>query len=152
MYGVQITAPQATSQTSPHETLHTSSFIKQFSVSSFSVVPHRHDTLFSVVELGGGVRSSVSAPDYGEPALPVVSEIIEIPDGATVTATVTKKSYIQKKIEHPVFPLQKPVSKSFQGERIFNYSAKAYNKNNYGNEELVTVRILGNVRDKRYAK
>ncbi|MDR2556591.1 MAG: C25 family cysteine peptidase [Bacteroidales bacterium] len=122
---------------------------RTFSVPSFSVV--MRDS-FSVVEFGGSIRNSVSAANYGEPALPVVSEIVEIPNGATITATVIKKSYLQKKIERPVFPLQKPVSKSFQGERKFNYSAQAYRKNNYGSEELVTVEILGNARDKRYAK
>jgi hypothetical protein len=120
-----------------------------FLMPSFSVVPRE---TFSVIEFGENIRSSVSAPDYGEPALPVISEIIEIPTGTTVTATVTKKSYNQQKIKHPVFPLQKPVSKSFKGERIFDYSAPAYKKNNYGNEELVTIEILGNARGKRYAK
>ena len=122
---------------------------RTFLMPSFSIVPRE---TFSAIEFGEGIRSSVSAPDYGEPALPVISEIIEIPDGTTVTVTVTKKSYNQQKIEQPVFPLQKPVSKSFRGERIFNYSEQAYKKNNYGGEELVTVEILGNAKNKRYAK
>jgi hypothetical protein len=127
---------------------------RTFSISSFSVSTTQdavqNDT-FSKIELGD-IRSTVSAQNYGEPALPVISEIIEIPNQATITVTVTKKSYNQQKIEYPIFPLQKPVNKSFQGKRIFNYSKQAYNKNNYGDEQLVTVEILGNAEYKRYAK
>jgi hypothetical protein len=106
---------------------------------------------FSIIKLNG-LRFSSFAKEFGEPALPVVSEIIEIPNDAEVFVDVKAERYSTLKLKHPVFPQQPPVSKSFRGERKFVYSKNAYSENSFGMDELVNVEILGYARDKKYAK
>ena len=94
----------------------------------------------------------------GEPKLPVLKRLIEIPEGATVKIDVTKSTFKDIRladygISNFMMPAQKSVEKSkdpFYEEFIFNTAV--YQKDAFLGQDLVSVKILGDRRAQRLAR
>ncbi len=88
--------------------------------------------------------------NFGTPELPVKSEMIEIPANAEVQVRVLSydvKEYSIKDlgIRYPLMPNQPPVPKSGQIPD-FAYDKSAYKLNSFGQDEIVSVELLGSMR------
>ncbi len=108
----------------------------------------------------------LSVQDYaftnkqGFPMLPVRVELMEVPQGAIPRVVYGKVSY--KDIDlaktgypQPLYPVQPPVSKSAKAVPDFTYNAEAYRTDGFladGSDELVEVKVLGEMRATRIAK
>lgn len=108
----------------------------------------------------------LSVQDYaftnkkGFPMLPVRVELMEVPQGAVPRVVYGKVAY--KDIDlakagypQPLYPVQPPVSKSAKAVPDFAYDAAAYRADVFladGSDELVEVKVLGEMRATRIAK
>lgn len=108
----------------------------------------------------------LSVQDYaftnkkGFPMLPVRVELMEVPQGAVPRVVYGKVAY--KDIDlakagypQPLYPVQPPVSKSAKAAPDFAYDAAAYRADVFwadGSDELVEVKVLGEMRATRIAK
>lgn len=108
----------------------------------------------------------LSVQDYaftnkiGFPKLPVRVELMEVPQGAVPRVVYGKVAY--KDIDlakagypQPLYPAQPPVSKSAKAAPDFAYDAEAYRADCFwadGSDELVEVKVLGEMRATRIAK
>ena len=96
--------------------------------------------LFCVV----GVEGYASFQVVGDPSLPVLRKLIEVPENAIVKATITKAVYKEYNaadlgIRYQVIPAQSSVPKTDVDPRTipFRMNADTYNKNSYGDTTLV---------------
>ena len=88
----------------------------------------------------------------GEPDLPVVSQIIDIPLCADVEVTVTGVQTQTLQLTHPVLPMQPAPSKSDKGPRPFEMDAALYATDAfYAAPEVAWVDVIGVARDRRLA-
>jgi len=97
--------------------------------------------LFSVIGIEGYASTQVA----GDPSLPVLRKLIEVPENAIVKATITKAVYKDYNasdlgIRYQIIPAQPPVPKTDVDPRTipFLMNADTYNKNSYG--DTITVR------------
>ena len=106
------------------------------------------------------VRDYAFTNKVGYPMLPVRVELIEIPQGANLRVVYGKVSY--KDIDlakagypNPLYPVQPPLGKKPGTVPDFAYDAQAYRAGAFvveGNDELVEVEVLGEMRATRIAK
>jgi hypothetical protein len=87
---------------------------------------------------------------YGNPQLPVLRKLIEIPPGVNPSVKVISYSVREYRLSDlgihlPLFPAQPPVSKS-QSDLVFAYNTAAYQQDSFFGNELATVDILGKMR------
>lgn len=106
----------------------------------------------------------LSVPDYGfsnrkgDPKLPVMRKLIEIPYGATVNVNVinyteTEYDLADYGISEMLLPSQPSVSKSSMKEiPEFVFNSETYATDAYNSDELVSVNILGTMRGVRIAR
>ncbi|MBM3437188.1 MAG: Gingipain R, partial [Bacteroidetes bacterium] len=103
--------------------------------------------------------SELTAPDYGwttvvgDPKLPVLKKIIEVPYGAECTVEILSQASAEYQLQdigilHRILPAQAPVSKSIENpEDIpFVLNTATYSTNAYLGNELVKVVMLGEMR------
>ena len=108
--------------------------------------------LFSVV----GVEGYASTQVAGDPALPVLRKLIEVPENAIVKTTITKSVYKEYNaadlgIRYQIIPAQNPVPKTDVDPRTipFLMNTDTYNKNCYGDTTTVRTEDAGLLRGVR---
>jgi len=89
----------------------------------------------------------------GEPKIPVLRKLIEIPQGATCEVSIVSESYNDYSleelgIEHPIMPAQGPISKEFDDASVlpFHYNEMLYSKDAFTNSDKVAVTAVGQMR------
>lgn len=96
--------------------------------------------------------------ELGKPELPVISRLIEVPQGAHVQVTVTSfdEEVIQLSdlgVNAPLYPCQPSQAKCDDPDNgIFHYDAQAYQKNAFTKEAHATVEMIGTMRGTRIAR
>ncbi|MEG1909860.1 MAG: C25 family cysteine peptidase [Bacteroidales bacterium] len=99
----------------------------------------------------------MQSKQIGAPALPIKTEIIEIPYGSTLHIKITEKAYQEVSLKalgytEAIMPVQAPISKSASTAPLFRYQEKIYKKNKYNDTPLVSVEYLGEMRGVSYAR
>ncbi|MDA3813483.1 MAG: C25 family cysteine peptidase, partial [Candidatus Cloacimonetes bacterium] len=118
-------------------------------ITSFDVITE--EGAFSQINIGGFTHSKI----IGAPKLPIIRKIISVPYGAEISAKAlnykTMKYQLQDfGINNPLLPAQLPVPKSADpSETVFSYNPKAYSKNQFTSNELISVEELGIMRGVR---
>lgn len=116
----------------------------------------------SEVNTPEGLFSRLSLPEhsytevYGHPEMPANRKLIRVPLGAEAVVTITHFEYedidlAKEGIMAPIYPAQPPMSKS-QDMHEFMYDATAYANRGFESHELLSVDMLGILRDKRIAR
>ncbi len=104
--------------------------------------------MFSVL----GVASYGNSNEIGNPRLPVLKNLIEIPMGANIHINIVNSSYTDMPlsdlgISFPLMPAQPSLSKSDDPTKAeFKYNAAAYLSNQFGNHDLASVEKIGIMR------
>ena len=106
---------------------------------------------FVVLDVDGMVNSGV----VGQPELPMFSQLIEIPQKATVKVSVVSYNtetiaLSSKSINQKVKPYQGPISKT--GTTEFSYDQAVYAKNAFVNTNSVSFQTCGTMRDTRFGR
>ncbi len=128
-------------------------FSGTFSVSTFTAVEVNTEAgLFTRLSLPGSVHTNL----YGHPEMPASRKLISVPLGAEAVVTLNSIEYEDIDLRkagypEPVYPAQPPRIKS-QDEHEFILDPAAYALNGFEKHELVTVDMLGILRDKRIAR
>jgi len=118
-------------------------------ISAFEV--QTNDGIFSQIN----IESFTHSNSVGEPKLPIIRKIFSVPFGAEITAKtlnyVTAEYKLQEfGINNQIIPAQLPIPKSADpSEAIFSYNSKAYTKNQFTSNELISVEELGIMRGVR---
>ena len=120
------------------------------SINTFDV--NTEQGIFTKLSIPGYVKNMA----YGTPELPVKRKLIEIPAGAIpqikiLSSNVKEYNLTELGILNKVFPVQPPQSKS-EDIHEFIYNPQAYEINSFGDDELVTVDIIGYYRAVRIAR
>ncbi|MCP4709159.1 MAG: T9SS type A sorting domain-containing protein [Planctomycetes bacterium] len=94
--------------------------------------------------------------DIGQPQLPVLHKLIELPQGAEIEVNVIDYDLQEYNlgslnIAHPLLPVQPPRPKNQQSFE-FQYDPAAYQQDVYSPQELVTVDVVGNLRGLRLGR
>ncbi|HBZ65652.1 MAG TPA: hypothetical protein DEO70_02370, partial [Bacteroidales bacterium] len=89
----------------------------------------------------------------GEPKLPVMRKLIEIPFGATPEVRIISESHHDYRladlgIVNPIMPAQGPVSKEYEDVSVlpFQYNEALYAKDFFIGTELATAKLVGQMR------
>ncbi|HEY9113907.1 MAG TPA: C25 family cysteine peptidase [Bacteroidales bacterium] len=117
---------------------------------------------FSIVETESGkfakifIKNYVKSNEVGSPELPVRRKLIEVPYGATplvkiVSFEVSEYSLADYGVSEQLFPLQPPQPKCGDAPE-FAFNKEFYKKNEFSRNELVTVDVLGIMRNTRIAR
>ncbi len=137
-------------------TVNTNSKLK--AQNSFSTLSYKN------IKTEKGNFSEISIPDYGfslnigDPKLPVLKKLIEIPFGASVNVKVisySEKEYTLSElgIANPLIPVQPSVSKDITKKMPdFTYNTLTYTANQYNSDDIVSVEIIGTMRGVRLAR
>ncbi len=110
--------------------------------------------LFTEIHVDGFSKSY----DIGNPDLPVYSKLIELPSSGDVSISVINKSetYIDLTdigFLDKLMPSQRSISKSEDPSNVdFNYNEKVYSKDNFYQNELISVERLGVMRERTIAR
>jgi len=122
------------------------------------------DFSFQKVNTERGFFAQISVPDYassmviGNPKLPVLKKMIEIPIGATpeikiVSSKVNEYNLNDYGISFPIVPSQPSVSKNEKEKKPkFQYNKSVYNTNDYQANDIVTIDIIGIMRGVRVGR
>ena len=122
-------------------------FKASYSLSSFNAMDIKTEKgIFSRIIIPSYSKSG----EFGNPELPVRSELIEIPVNAQVRVNIINvdiKEYKLKDIgiQYPLIPNQPPVPKTGEIPE-FIYNKNVYKINAFSQEELVSVEVLGSMR------
>jgi len=143
----------------------TSLKVKENTYAKLRVTSSLNDFTYINVNTPKGIFTELIVPDYGvsnttgNPKLPVLRKIIEIPQDADIEIKII--SYNVKEynlndlgIIYPIIPKQPSIPKNKKDSIIFQYNKAAYTKNKYQKAlpNLVTVNILGIMRGTRLAR
>ncbi len=105
-----------------------------------------------------GMFSELIIPNYGStnvagnPKLPVMKNLIEIPLGATVKVNIKNSTYVDLKVSslgltYPLMPVQPSLSKSDDPTKAeFKYNKASYLMNQFVTHELARVETIGSMR------
>ncbi|MBI9069115.1 MAG: T9SS type A sorting domain-containing protein [Salinivirgaceae bacterium] len=116
------------------------------------------------VETSDDIYTQIIIPDtyrsgkIGEPQLLSSNKLISIPWNAALNLVIVDYSMQEFNLndygfEHSIIPIQAPVSKSIElSEAEFVKDEMAYARNSFSDDTLASVKILGNLRDKKIAK
>jgi hypothetical protein len=123
-----------------------------FTIDKLSAINvHTERGMFSEIAIEGFTHTK----NIGEPKLPMLRKIISVPLNADVSVNVTNQKETlytlnEKGINFPIMPAQASVSKSAQPSDInFVYNSAAYNRNEFENNQLISVEELGILRGMR---
>lgn len=111
-----------------------------------------------VVKTPEGFFSQITMDEHypsvnvGQPQLPVMVQLLEIPVCDSVIATVKNAQYVEMNaselgIQYPIYPVQPSYAKSYRGERPFVRNQQTYSNNAFYAEPLVRVEKSGTMRD-----
>ena len=105
--------------------------------------------IFSVV----GADGYAVSPKAGNPSLPVLNKMIEVPEDATVKITITRAVYHEYSfkdlgLRYNIIPTQPPVAKNDANplKTAFIQNQEAYSADNYGDTVLVRTSESGIIR------
>ena len=110
------------------------------------------------VKTSKGFFSELIIPGYGssnsigDPKLPVMKQLIEVPVGAAIKINIKNSTYTDIKLgelgaSFSVMPAQPSVSKSDDPKNIiFRYNNATYKTNQFIQHNLATVEMIGNMR------
>ena len=116
------------------------------------------------VKTNKGIFTQLQIQDYGysmivgDPKLPILKEVIEIPYGATIKIDISNQVYKEFKlsefgITYPIIPAQLSVEKSKDPSlEKFEINTNTYAKNQFIGQDLVKVIELGVMRAKKLAR
>ena len=110
--------------------------------------------LFTEIHVDGFSKSY----DIGNPELPVYSKLIEIPSTGDVSISIINKSetyidLIDRGFLDKLMPSQRSISKSEDPSNVaFNYNEKVYSKDDFYQNELISVERLGVMRERTIAR
>ena len=119
---------------------------------------------YRTIKTDKGNFTDVEIPEYGSsnavglPKLPMLRKLIEVPLDATVEVKIVSYSVTEYKlsdfgISNKLMPAQPPVSKNEKNKiPDFEQNDAAYNADQFNNDELVSVEILGQMRGVRLAR
>ncbi len=118
---------------------------------------------FATVITDKGMFTKIELPGYttgneiGSPQLPVLRNLIEVPEGATAVVTVRNakvKTYNLNTLGYTgkLYPAQPPVSKNDKEKKELIYNQNVYSKNQLLSLPLVNVEQLGIMRGVRIAR
>lgn len=111
-----------------------------------------------------GTFCELSVPGYGssnrvgDPKLPMLRKLIEVPYGATVNVSVVSYTETEYKlsdygISENLMPVQPPVFKDCMNDLPdFEYNSSTYLADQFNSDDLVSVEILGTMRGVRIAR
>jgi len=120
--------------------------------------------IYRDVKTNKGIFTQLSIPNYGtsnrvgDPQLPTLRKLIEIPLGANVDVnvisyTLTEYNLSDYGIFNKIIPSQPPVSKDIKKKLPdFEYNTATYNADQFNTDDLVSVDILGIMRGVRLAR
>ncbi len=108
--------------------------------------------LFTRLAISGNSKTDA----YGQPEMPAIRKLIRVPLGAEALISISELKYTdidlkEKGFPHPVYPAQPPRSKS-EDIHEFAYDQTAYQHAGFIEHELLSVQMLGIMRDKRIAR
>jgi hypothetical protein len=97
------------------------------------------------------------AQETGNPKLPVMRRLIEIPVGATVDVEVISSEVKEFNlsdlgIRYRLMPAQAPVAKSSKDKPPFVINSEVYNRDGFYGKELASAEIIGFMRGTRMAR
>lgn len=116
------------------------------------------------VKTNKGMFTQLSIPDYGtsnrigDPQLPMLRKLIEIPLGAdanvnVISYTLTEYNLSDYGISNKIIPSQPSVSKDPKKKLPdFEYNTATYNADQFNTDDLVSVDVLGVMRGVRLAR
>ena len=137
--------------------------LKKKSATGFSAVSALSFANLSEIRSDRGPFVGLGIPGYsagsgkiGQPVLPELSELIEIPQNATVSIVIHDVNEEVVDLDTragglKITPRQPPRVKNTK-KQVFQFDSGAYTKNDYGSEARVSVEILGNMRGVRIAR
>jgi hypothetical protein len=116
------------------------------------------------VSTKGGVFNRLSIPDYGvtnvvgEPNLPVIRKMVQIPYGAEVSVEVTWSKYVKKSLQelgiaNRIIPVQPPIPKIEGAAEAaeFVIHEEVYQTDGFYQQELARIEDVGIMRGHRFA-
>ena len=110
--------------------------------------------LFTEIHVDGFSKSY----DIGNPDLPVFSKLIQIPSSGDVSISIINKSatYIDLTdigFLDKLIPAQRSISKSEDTSNVdFNFNEKVYSKDDFYQNQLISVERLGVMRERTIAR
>jgi len=112
-----------------------------------------------------GIFTKIEIPDYGystrvgEPGLPVLKKLIEIPVDAEIEINILSKSFIEYDlselgINYPLYPVQAPISKNIDdpGSLDLEINQSIYQTDEFYELELVRIENIGVMRGVQLAR
>ena len=138
--------------------------ITENTYSAISLTNTLSDINFAKVKTNEGIFTMFNVGEYGysmtvgDPKLPVLKRLIEVPLNATYNIEVITQNYREFNladygIENYIFPAQPSLSKSDDPENVeFIFNEASYQINNYTGQELVKVVELGTMRGVKMAR
>jgi hypothetical protein len=96
--------------------------------------------------------------DIGNPNLPVLNKLIEIPENGKFEINIYDKEYKLYDLDDigyndMIFPSQRSISKGENSENVaFSFNQKTYNDDSFYSQDLVKIEILGKMRGKTIAR
>jgi len=108
--------------------------------------------LFTRIAISGNTKTDL----YGQPEMPAIRRLIRVPLGAEALVSISNMKYVDVSLEdegfsHPVYPAQPPRSKS-EDIHDFVYDHTAYQQAGFYEHDLLSIQMLGIMRDKRIAR
>ncbi|NLL29331.1 MAG: T9SS type A sorting domain-containing protein [Bacteroidales bacterium] len=103
------------------------------------------------------VEGMVSSLNIGQPLLPTYNRLIRIPENAKIDVNILNSSYTDYDLskltgnDFPILPTQPSISKKHIGEIPFEYDKQAYSVDKFINNDGVSTKIIGNLRNMRLA-
>ncbi len=98
------------------------------------------------------IKDAYFVGDIGDPKLPAVKKLIDIPFGANVSVevvdySVQEYSLSDFSIENPIAPVQPSYPKNVDPSMVaFEYNEQEYSKDTYNENDLATIEVLGTLR------
>ena len=138
--------------------------VTEKSYTSFSFINHLHKIKTRVVKTEFGDFTQLILPSYaknseiGSPELPVLRQLIQVPNGADIDIEVLKIKeetidLTENGFSLPIFPLQPSISKGDNAQEApFYYNESRYQIDSFGQEQYVSTEYLGKMRGQQLAR
>ena len=138
--------------------------VTEKSYTSFSFINHLHKIKTRVVKTEFGDFTQLILPSYaknseiGSPELPVLRQLIQVPNGADIDIEVLKIKeetidLTENGFNLPIFPLQPSISKGDNAQEApFYYNESRYQIDSFGQEQYVSTEYLGKMRGQQLAR
>ncbi len=138
--------------------------ITEKTLANFKIINQLNKINTNVIKTDFGEFIKLSVPFYstnseiGNPELPVINKLISVPEGATITVEIINKetrkiSLDDYGVDMPLFPRQPSISKGDNADQVqFYYNKEFYNIDDFSGNEVVSVELLGRMREVQLAR